>query len=122
MRASNFFGGAGARGVPTFDKRRSDGRVNDQSAGLLFAIIRQSLAAANTTCAGCAGAKAIFRRRRHQPRRPALARIRPGKPAPAMGPRTAVIVAENVELPEAVKTNVPPAVAKARRLGRIRSV
>jgi hypothetical protein len=25
-------------------------------------------------------------RRRHQPRRPALAKIRPGRPAPAMGP------------------------------------
>ena len=29
------------------------------------------------------------RRRRHQPRRPALAKIRPGSPAPAMGPGTA---------------------------------
>jgi hypothetical protein len=34
-----------------------------------------------------------------------------------MGPGTAVIVAENVELPEAVKSNVPPAVAKAYKRG-----
>ena len=30
--------------------------------------------------------QAIFRRRRHQPKRPTLAMIRPGSPAPAMGP------------------------------------
>ena len=29
---------------------------------------------------------AIFCRRHHQPRRPPLAKIRPGSPAPAMGP------------------------------------
>ena len=33
-------------------------------------------------------AQALFRRRRHQPRRPPLAKIRPGRPAPAMGPGT----------------------------------
>src|SRR5262249_17136191 len=33
--------------------------------------------------------QAIFRRRRHQPRRPPLAKIRPGRPAPATGPGTA---------------------------------
>src|SRR5262249_57358204 len=33
--------------------------------------------------------QAIFRRRRHQPRRPPPAKIRPGSPAPAMGPGTA---------------------------------
>jgi len=32
--------------------------------------------------------QAIFCRRRHQPRRPPLAKIRPGSPAPAMGPGT----------------------------------
>jgi hypothetical protein len=32
--------------------------------------------------------QAIFCRRRHQPRRPPLAKIRPGRPAPAMGPGT----------------------------------
>jgi hypothetical protein len=32
--------------------------------------------------------KAIFFRRRHQPRRPPLAKIRPGNPAPAMGAGT----------------------------------
>jgi hypothetical protein len=31
----------------------------------------------------------IFFRRRHQPSRPPLAKIRPGSPAPAMGPGTA---------------------------------
>jgi hypothetical protein len=30
-----------------------------------------------------------MRRRRHQPRRPLLAKIRPGSPAPTMGPGTA---------------------------------
>jgi hypothetical protein len=33
-------------------------------------------------------AQALFCRRRHQPRRPTLAKIRPGSPAPAMGPGT----------------------------------
>ena len=33
-------------------------------------------------------AQAVFFRRRHQPRRPPLAKIRPGSPAPAMGPGT----------------------------------
>jgi uncharacterized Zn finger protein (UPF0148 family) len=33
-------------------------------------------------------AQAIFRRRRHQPSNPPLAKIRPGSPAPAMGPGT----------------------------------
>ena len=33
-------------------------------------------------------AQAIFFRRRHQPRRPPPAKIRPGSPAPAMGPGT----------------------------------
>jgi hypothetical protein len=32
--------------------------------------------------------QALFCRRRHQPRRPALANIRPGNPAPAIGPGT----------------------------------
>src|SRR5262245_3414713 len=32
--------------------------------------------------------QAIFFRRRHQPRRPPHAKIRPGSPAPAMGPGT----------------------------------
>jgi hypothetical protein len=34
-------------------------------------------------------AQAIFFRRRHQPSNPPLAKIRPGRPAPAMGPGTA---------------------------------
>src|ERR1700730_7092650 len=32
----------------------------------------------------------LVRRRRHQPRRPPPAKIRPGRPAPAMGPGTAI--------------------------------
>jgi hypothetical protein len=35
--------------------------------------------------------QAVFRRRRHQARRPPPAKIRPGSPAPAMGPGTAVM-------------------------------
>jgi hypothetical protein len=51
-------------------------------------IVRQPLSAA-TTCEGCAeNAQAIFCRRRHQPRRPPLAKIRPGSPAPTIGPGT----------------------------------
>jgi hypothetical protein len=38
-------------------------------------------------------AQAIFCRRRHQPRRPLLAKIRPGIPAPTIGPGTAAGVA-----------------------------
>jgi len=37
-------------------------------------------------------AQAIFCRRRHQPRRPPLAKIRPGRPAPAIGPGNAIAV------------------------------
>src|SRR5215831_17757389 len=45
-----------------------------------------------TTCADCApDVQAIFRRRRHQPSRPPPAKIRPGRPAPAMGPGTAEV-------------------------------
>jgi hypothetical protein len=40
-----------------------------------------------------ANVQAIFFRRRHQPRRPPPAKIRPGRPAPAMGPGTATSVA-----------------------------
>src|SRR5215469_17078029 len=36
--------------------------------------------------------QAIFRRRRHQPRRPPPAKIRPGRPAPAMGPGTGAVM------------------------------
>src|SRR5262249_41467816 len=39
---------------------------------------------------GLVGVQAIFCRRRHQARRPPLAKIRPGKPAPAMGPAPAM--------------------------------
>src|SRR5215472_17484591 len=38
-------------------------------------------------------AQAVRCRRRHQPRRPPLAKIRPGSPAPAMGPGTLLMAA-----------------------------
>jgi hypothetical protein len=41
-----------------------------------------------TTSTACFDAQAIFRRRRHQARRPPLAKMRPGSPAPAIGPGT----------------------------------
>ena len=44
--------------------------------------------AANYLCVVPPDDHAIFCRRRHQPRRPPLARINPGSPAPAMGPGT----------------------------------
>jgi hypothetical protein len=44
--------------------------------------------AANYLCVVPPDDQAIFCRRRHQPRRPPLAKIRPGRPAPAMGPGT----------------------------------
>jgi hypothetical protein len=54
----------------------------------------------NRDCSAIAGrrkrllaeAQAIFCRRRHQPRRPPPANIRPGSPAPAIGPGTATAV------------------------------
>src|SRR6516164_9743553 len=53
-------------------------------------LFRQSLAAANDVCV-VSDVQAIFFRRRHQPRRPPLAKIRPGSPAPATGPGTGAI-------------------------------
>ena len=41
-----------------------------------------------TTYERCVDVQAVFRRRRYQPRRPPLAKIRPGRPAPATGPGT----------------------------------
>src|SRR5437899_6133826 len=40
----------------------------------------------------------IFCRRRHQPRRPPLAKINPGRPAPAIGPGTATPLSEKLAL------------------------
>src|SRR5262245_61018088 len=45
------------------------------------------------------GYQAFFRRRRHQARRPPPARIRPGSPAPAMGPGTAAKLIVELALP-----------------------
>jgi hypothetical protein len=55
-----------------------------------IAIVRQSLAAANDVRVA-PKAQAIFCRRRHQPRRPPPANIRPGSPAPTIGPGTAAV-------------------------------
>jgi hypothetical protein len=54
-----------------------------QSHGKVPAALSQQ-----TTCTDCFDAQAIFCRRRHQARRPPPARIRPGSPAPAIGPGT----------------------------------
>jgi hypothetical protein len=43
---------------------------------------------ANHLCGFAPESQAIFFRRRHQPRRPPLAKIRPGSPAPTTGPGT----------------------------------
>jgi hypothetical protein len=51
--------------------------------------------AAKEVCALCANVQAIFFRRCHQPRRPQLAKRRPGSPAPAMGPGTTFVIAPN---------------------------
>ena len=63
-------------------------KLIDLGPVLIIAIARQSLAAANDVCV-VPEVQAVFCRRRHQARRPPLAKIRPGKirpgrPAPAM--------------------------------------
>jgi hypothetical protein len=54
----------------------------------LSRLFGQSLAAANDVYGLKPNAQAIFCRRRHQLRRPPLAKIRPGRPAPTIGPGT----------------------------------
>src|SRR5262249_37335774 len=49
-------------------------------------------------CAARRETQAIFFRRRHQPRRPALAKIRPGRPAPETGPGTGAVLKANNQL------------------------
>jgi hypothetical protein len=74
---------------------RATGRVRWRSA-----IRRLGLRSATSAIAGrrkrrvriAPQAQAIFLRRRHQPRRPPPAKIRPGSPAPAMGPGTLEIL------------------------------
>src|SRR6516164_7348959 len=51
-------------------------------------------------------AQAVRRRRRHQARRPPPAKIRPGSPAPAIGPGTLSPVSE--KLPLNVGAGLPP--------------
>ena len=50
------------------------------------------------------GVQAIFCCRRHQPRRPPLAKISPGSPAPAIGPGTPEISVGPVQAPGATET------------------
>src|SRR5262245_65892607 len=58
---------------------------------------RQSFTAANDMCGLCLPeAQSIACRRRHQPRRPPPAKMRPGRPAPAMGPGTGTGAAGSV--------------------------
>jgi len=52
---------------------------------------------------GGGGQTATLCRRRHQPRRPPLARIRPGRPAPTIGPGTAAAVPINREVLSVMK-------------------
>ena len=47
--------------------------------------IRSALGSQAITSINGRDVQAIFRRRRHQPRRPPLPKIRPGSPAPTMG-------------------------------------
>ena len=51
-------------------------------------IARAGLFTSRQTSSHRISVQAIFFRRRHQPRRPALAKINPGRPAPAIGPGT----------------------------------
>src|SRR5262249_1053750 len=62
-------------------------------------------------------AQAIFFRRRHQARRPPVAKIRPGRPAPAMGPGTGALspvtkpkLLVPVAIPPTMRLNMVPAV------------
>jgi len=50
----------------------------------------------------------VFFRRRHQPRRPPPAKIRPGRPAPAMGPGTAAGVAIPKTASNVLETEATP--------------
>ena len=58
--------------------------------------------------------QAAFCRRRHQPSRPTLARIRPGKPAPAMGPGIGVTAYDA----DAVWSDQGWQIAQDRQMGR----
>jgi hypothetical protein len=62
----------------------NDGEYHFWSTEVVLRNRRQSLATANNMYV-VSDAQAIFCRRRHQPSRPAPAKIRPGRPAPTMG-------------------------------------
>ena len=64
------------------EKRRCDLRVNE------YAHFGVAEVAAKEVYGLRANVQAIFFRRLHQPSRPPLAKISPGRPAPAMGPGT----------------------------------
>ena len=91
LRTRAFFSGRDE--WPCGYARRGEDQVSSgkgESAGR--ARTERRLGFADSRSVPAAAAQAIFCRRRHQPSRPPLARIRPGTPAPTMGPGTAVIV------------------------------
>jgi hypothetical protein len=57
--------------------------------------------------------QAIFRRHRHQPRRPLPANIRPGSPAPTMGPGTGDATRPEVLKAQVLRASVQKLVAPA---------
>jgi hypothetical protein len=75
-------------------------------------------------CRALALFQAVRRRRRHQPRRPPLAKISPGTPAPTMGPGTATVSPNRICATSANPTvlvnatreiSSPPAVVRAKK-------
>src|SRR5262245_54188983 len=66
-----------------------------------------------TTSITLADAQAIFFRRRHQPRRPPQAKIRPGSPAPTMGPGTGDATRPEVLKAQVLRASVQKPVAPA---------
>ena len=60
-------------------------------------------------------AQAVFCRRRHQPRRPPLAKIRPGSPAPTMGAGTLTPSSEKAALNVGPVAGVGPTMSEPTR-------
>jgi hypothetical protein len=78
---------------------RIDAARNDEMTTIHFKFPKKMTPQINAFGRGCRkrrvqialDAQAIFCRRRHQPRRPPPAKIRPGSPAPGMGPGTGTV-------------------------------
>ena len=68
---------------------RQPQRNDKQSGACTHKIAICSGIAGRKLCAVPPDVQAIFWRRRHQPSKPPLAKVKPGSPAPAMGPGTA---------------------------------